>query len=1006
MTYTKDNPNKFFLNDKSIAQELKYGDIQLNAIPSLDLVSSLYNQLSTEDKRQNDYIVSVETSAYTISSNVDARLLQLSNTLSTYANSLCAAVSSQVDVNRTNDKAELSNTLSNYTNSKVLDLSTSLSDEVNAKFVHKAGDSMTGSLSVASDLIIDGLVTLKNNTKILNNLTQGKNTYVHNDIDRGIAMGISAVADQNDAFVWNGDDTKKDYNAQDNKPGSFNINPRGEVNGFYIGSRNLSTVIHDDVQLTSNNLTAQISTASALVSAWVDADRIADKAELSNVLSSYTNAVSNEMSATIDTNRATDHLSSTAEAFGYVEDLSGSLSNFIDAAKYSVIDKVGFAYNDQTHIITLSVADQLNNTKTMTIDSSDFIKNRIVDHVDVVTPTQDPKLSETVLRIWWTPDEGSTVGIYTDIPISQLAKVYTAGDGINISENLKISVVDYTGITACLNQTSANVATLSNSTIPAIDNRLALVEAYATELSAPVFGKIDTLSIDLHKLSDNISADVNSLSNVVVAGIRTDVDAVSARADRLQNYADQLSGASGWIGDIPFLSNEISTTRREIRGAANFCGYVSMSKYHADWLDASRTNTLSTFFRYMINRGTEAPVKNGNIYEIRFIEEPGFSLNDPVYAADQYWEFTDEPISEDGKKIKFAHNDYVAVYIPDGTIEIPLEKLNANNVRVISDTRFHEHNQLSNTTFGDMIWLSGGNNLTARYNVEISVDGHNPGFVTKTGHAISGNNDIYGDNHFLVGNNRFDGYNFIEKLSTYTLSSENLSASDVEIDDLSAFLIKTDHLSAYKLSADQISATLISVNNLSGCMIEADGISAYEVSADKLSAYDVDVYDLSVGSNAKITGNLSVDNKLTASTELAIQLETKIANKLSVANEATFNSTAYVNNNLTVNNVLTATVATQTADVVKLSAGQLTADFANVYDSGANSTKYNTLNAFETSVELSTQNLSAYVRKIQNNVNEIYRNVSAINNTSNLSDVISAVVEIAHKLSTLTAVQY
>lgn len=43
MTYTKDNPNKFFLNDKNIAQELEYGDIKINAIPSLDLVSSLYN---------------------------------------------------------------------------------------------------------------------------------------------------------------------------------------------------------------------------------------------------------------------------------------------------------------------------------------------------------------------------------------------------------------------------------------------------------------------------------------------------------------------------------------------------------------------------------------------------------------------------------------------------------------------------------------------------------------------------------------------------------------------------------------------------------------------------------------------------------------------------------------------------------------------------------------------------------------------------------------------------
>lgn len=42
MTYTKDLPSKFFLNDKNIASSLAYDDIQINAIPSLDLVSSLY----------------------------------------------------------------------------------------------------------------------------------------------------------------------------------------------------------------------------------------------------------------------------------------------------------------------------------------------------------------------------------------------------------------------------------------------------------------------------------------------------------------------------------------------------------------------------------------------------------------------------------------------------------------------------------------------------------------------------------------------------------------------------------------------------------------------------------------------------------------------------------------------------------------------------------------------------------------------------------------------------
>ena len=161
------------MNDKNIAQELVYGDIEINAIPSLDLVSSLYNGLSSEDKRLNDYLVSVETSAYTISSDVDARLLQLSNVLSSYSNELCANLSARVDENRVADKAELSDVLSTYTDSSILNLSTDLSNSVNEQFVHLSGDTIDyinvkGMLSVASEALIDS------NVRIAGSLVQGE----------------------------------------------------------------------------------------------------------------------------------------------------------------------------------------------------------------------------------------------------------------------------------------------------------------------------------------------------------------------------------------------------------------------------------------------------------------------------------------------------------------------------------------------------------------------------------------------------------------------------------------------------------------------------------------------------------------------------------------------------------------------------------------------------------------------------------------------------------------
>jgi len=63
-----------------------------------------------------------------------------------------------------------------------------------------------------------------------------------------------------------------------------------------------------------------------------------------------------------------------------------------------------------------------------------------------------------------------------------------------------------------------------------------------------------------------------------------------------------------------------------------------------------------------------------------------------------------------------------------------------------------------------------------------------------TGHAISGNNDIGGNNHFLNGNNIFDNFNIIEQLSTYQLSAEQISAGTISAD-----WTKVKHTSGYSL---------------------------------------------------------------------------------------------------------------------------------------------------------------------------------------------------------------
>lgn len=304
---------------------------------------------------------------------------------------MCASVSSTVDTRRAADKEELSLMLSTYTDKSIAalsdslsvdvdaicaslsveidslsdalsgdidKLSASLSNEVNAKFVHLSGDTVNGSLTVMQQVSVGNDAAFSKNIHVTNNLTQGKGSYVDSTIDRGIALGISAVANKNDAFVWNGDDSASEsYTAQGDKAGTFNVNTRDGANGFYIRDKSLSSIIHDDVKVSADSLASRMDSISNAISTAVDAGRAKDKTELSLVLSAYSDSLSNALSSTVDARRAEDYISATNSAALSVASLSDSLSTFITAAGYSVIDRVGFSYDDKKHIITLSVAD-------------------------------------------------------------------------------------------------------------------------------------------------------------------------------------------------------------------------------------------------------------------------------------------------------------------------------------------------------------------------------------------------------------------------------------------------------------------------------------------------------------------------------------------------------------------------------------------------------------------------------------------------------------------------
>lgn len=143
------------------------------------------------------------------------------------------------------------------------------------------------------------------------------------------------------------------------------------------------------------------------MSGEVDRRRTNDKAELSNTLSSYA-----------------DSISATAKA------------------TYAKYDDFSFEYNEDSHYLSVTLKNANGSTSCRAIDATAFVKNRIIDHMDVVDVS-----GEKVLRIFWKNAAGSED--HVDIKLSALANVYKADVGIEIND-LSISVKNYNELTACL----------------------------------------------------------------------------------------------------------------------------------------------------------------------------------------------------------------------------------------------------------------------------------------------------------------------------------------------------------------------------------------------------------------------------------------------------------------------------------------------------------------------------------------------------------------------------
>lgn len=825
MNYTKSEQTKiYFLNDKNIASSLTDVEIStINPIPSLTLLSSVKKDLS-------DNISSVSSVlSDALEKEISTRLSD-DTKISNEIISIISSTSSSIENNISITKNDILST-------------------VNGSYVHLSGDDVAF-INVSGDL------------NVKENLIQGKDISIEKDadIDNIVALGRNISATQSNTFIWNGkEENNEPYKSQ--TPGSFSINPEDGTKGFYIGDKSLSDIISDDVNLSINNLNEKIQ----------------------NNLSS----INTKLSVSID-----------EKVFDLSTKLSSDLSDSIQ------INTLGFDYDTNAHIIWLSAANNNNDINKLSIDTTEFVKNRIVDHITFEKDT---------LKIYWLNTNGEAVP--TEIPVSSLAQVYKGGTGIsitNVSSNFEISVKDYDK----LSSTYVTVGKLSTETISVIDSRISSLENYRTELEKDN-GIIDTISTSISNLTKDFQENIKDLKTSILStntnlnglssehtkldekvtknvediktinnGISTinkdfsekieklnsalelstvninndisktnhnvsdlstahsklegNVNTNTEDIEILQTYANKLSGLSG---DIPTLSSNIDIINDKIKKLANFAGVLRFNKYDPDWKKLYNDDNLTSFFKYF-NTGNETPIKSGNIYKIEFKETEKINFNDPLYAADSYYDFTYVDTNGNQNTLRLAHNDYILVSSTKDLSSVDLSDLNSDTVQVLAGAHFYEAYQAKIESYLNSPWLSGNNNEKVKYYTSIDKDGNK---IENTGHAISGDN-------FFKGTNTF------ENIKVYWQNdNDNISSTLSSYRDLTD-IIESNVVDVYQLSSDKIFSDLTKEDGLPKNPKRSDVLIVTSIeNKDVKSAY---VYN---GENwIACTGNVDADKVITS----------------------------------------------------------------------------------------------------------------------------------------------
>ena len=580
-TYTIDEENIYFLNDKNIASSLS--EDKVNAIPSLDLVGNL-------------------------SATVDDISSNLVYTLKGYANGISSELSGTINANRKADKAELSGVLSTYTDTKILQLSTDLSTQVDSEFVHISGDIIdhlvvTNGLSVAQGSIVidDSKIAIRDN---LNIAASNSNIDLTSKIVDVTALSALAINCAENDFKINGESLKDikaglsaamfEYNHdQKSLYLKFSDNRILSVDATrFIKDGMISSVTYDEhmhivhivwntdagIDATDINLSGLIDTYYAGDGLYanaetpnifqVDYDKVASRERLDGVLSSVSHAIKLEGHPWLDPKYS-----------GEITILdSNLLGRHIDA------DPDGMLKNGLALHITLSgdpntKFEILPRPEVKDVDDSIFVGN---DDIIVVHAHHSGKLS---------PDEIFLTGANKSIYVFRASVPRYEFASLSTDHETKLSILSNNinevsiGLSTAITDVSVGLSTAISSKIFISsylpdDNMSGYADLSIVKLPKDEFDDIigntsPYLSANTLYIvdSDYIDAYGQAISNVVMDDLSgktpseaTNKTYVDAKIDETKTYVDNqittlsnvLSAISNAIITDPVLSNGIN----------------------------------------------------------------------------------------------------------------------------------------------------------------------------------------------------------------------------------------------------------------------------------------------------------------------------------------------------------------------------------------------------------------------------------------------------------------